>query len=648
MWPDNETADDLLGFTVHADLIRAVVTNPKMLPTIIGVFGDWGGGKTSIMKMLQRDLDPESHPDGSAERQKYEKVAVIYLNTWLFEGYDDAKSALLASILLELADHKRLAPKAKEAVAKLIKSVDWMRIARLGLKYALAPALIALATGGVGAVPAALALSAGYAGAKASGAADSTAPETASAISAKINLDGLIKESPEAPLEVRTFRARFQAMLDETGLTSIVVLIDDLDRCAPDRIVDSLEAIKLFLNVDRTAFVIGADPRIVQHAIRARYAERSLDHPGKREESDGLVKDYLEKVIQVPYHLPRLSAAEIESYMVLLFCSAHLDEEHAKACAEDFKKEREKNRYSTYGYSSVKKVLEARTCALGKDLKNALSFSASAAPLIADGLKGNPRQVKRFLNAFLLRKQLAEVAKLENVRDDVLVKLMILEYVDEGSFTELFEWQAAENGHPKQLAELERASDGGEDDGADKKLDPRWKTSRMKKWLVMQPQLKDVDLRDYFWVARDKLASTFSGLTMVPPVVRTALDGLLSKSSPKKQAAIVTIRGLQGDERGMLLNLLERHVTRQPADAAGHEAFRQLVEASIPDAVQCLAGILLQIPLDNVPPAVGMNLATLAAKKPDVDAALKSALDRVRASDTMVGRAMKAGKGGPK
>jgi hypothetical protein len=59
MWSDNETSNDLIGFQVHADLVRSVVTDDKMLPVTIGVFGDWGGGKTSIMKMLQRDLDPE-------------------------------------------------------------------------------------------------------------------------------------------------------------------------------------------------------------------------------------------------------------------------------------------------------------------------------------------------------------------------------------------------------------------------------------------------------------------------------------------------------------------------------------------------------------------------------------------------------------
>ena len=148
MWPDNETVEDLLGFGVHADLIRAVVTNPKMLPTIVGVFGDWGGGKTSIMKMLERDLDPEHYQAGSPERAACEKTAVLYFNTWLFEGYDDAKSAILSSVLLQLGEHKRFGPKVRAKIVSLLKSVKWMRMARLALKHVAVPAAAAFFTGG--------------------------------------------------------------------------------------------------------------------------------------------------------------------------------------------------------------------------------------------------------------------------------------------------------------------------------------------------------------------------------------------------------------------------------------------------------------------------------------------------------------------
>ena len=243
-------------------------------------------------------------------------------------------------------------------------------------------------------------------------------------------------------------------MIAESDIRTLVVLVDDLDRCTPERIIDNLEAIKLFLNVERTAFVIGADPRIVRHAIRLRYAKRATESTDN-EEAERLVKDYLEKLIQIPYRLPRLSPSEIETYMVLLFCQRYLNHDESRACLQACRELRSRNRYSSFGYADV-------TTAIGKkelpmQLSSALSFCASAAPLIADGLKGKPRQVKRFLNAFLLRQELAHVAKLRDVRSDVLVKLMILEYAHEELFSQLFTWQAEQHGYPKQIVALEAA-----------------------------------------------------------------------------------------------------------------------------------------------------------------------------------------------
>src|SRR5258708_1205269 len=148
IWQDNETENDLLGFDVHADLIRAVITDQSVLPVTVGVFGDWGGGKSSIMKMLQKALSND---------QEFPDVLYLSFNGWKFEGYEDAKSALLISILIQLGEHKKFGPKAKDWIVKLLKRVKWMELGKVAVKTVGVPLAVAAMTGGIGAVPAAAA-----------------------------------------------------------------------------------------------------------------------------------------------------------------------------------------------------------------------------------------------------------------------------------------------------------------------------------------------------------------------------------------------------------------------------------------------------------------------------------------------------------
>jgi GTPase SAR1 family protein len=634
MWSDNETINDLFGFRVHADLVRDVVTDTKLLPVTIGVFGDWGSGKTSIMQMLRRDLEPDTQPDPKL-KDAYKSIAVLYINGWLFEGYDDAKSALLTSILAQLAEHKTFGSKVRDGAANLLKRVNWMRVAKLGFTQVALPAVMAYVTGGISAVPSLMpALTRLLPGGtkedsgEQDGDSESSSTKTA-------ELEKLVKDAPDTgPTDIRSFREDFGRMLKASSIRSLVVLIDDLDRCSPERIIENLEAIKLFLNVEGTAFVIGADPRIVRHAIAVRYKDAvEAATNGGRDDADRLITDYLEKLIQIPYHLPRLSPAEIETYMALLFCQRDLPEEQFQRCLQRCEEERRNNQYRSFGYGDVKSALEPD--AVPKTLEDALTFSSGAANLITEGLKGNPRQVKRFLNAYLLRKKLASVAQLVGIRDDVLIKLMLLEYAEEKRFHELYALQVAEKGYPKLLQQLE-SGDGKEVEN----VTPEWNGERIRRWAALEPRLSEIDLSDYFWLARDKLASTLSGLTLVPPAVRRILDGLLIEA--KRRATAQTAKDLNPDDLAILHGLIAQHIQRAPEQKKGYDAFRSLIEAGI-ESSKAFAELLMVIPLGKVPPALYADLKVLSKGRPDLAAVFEPVLMRFsEAEGTRIGSAARS------
>lgn len=459
MWSDNETTRDLLGFKVHSELIQSVVLDADLLPIVVGVFGDWGGGKSSIMRMLETQLDSQ------------EDVVCLYFNGWMFEGYEDAKTALLTSILVSLGEHKNFKDQLKDQVVSLLRRVQWMDIGRAAVKHVGVPLVAGMVTGGAATVPAFLASLIPHSG----GQTPTPSPAPAKTESTEaINWLDFIQQAPEKPdlLEVRKFRDEFEKMLEKTSIRSLVILIDDLDRCLPPRIIETLEAIKLFVAVPKTAFVIGADERIVRHAIATRYAKNQLDleewdsqidePEEEREKPYDLTTDYLEKLIQLPYHLPRLSPAEMETYINLLLCQKSLlpkAPDDYQQLLQTWGEKRQGDFYTAFNSGAICFALGEEK--VPPELAQQLQWSNQVARALTEGLKGNPRQVKRMLNAMLLRTRLAKVARL-TIEPEVLAKLMVLEYTRPELFRKLSDWQTLSNGHPPELAILEDAANKDE------------------------------------------------------------------------------------------------------------------------------------------------------------------------------------------
>ncbi|TAN00435.1 MAG: NTPase [Chitinophagaceae bacterium] len=588
MWADNETSEDLLGFKVHSDLLVDVINDDTVLPVTIGVFGDWGSGKSSILKMVEKALS------GGQEDGYKDGTLVLYFNGWVFEGYDDAKAALLESIIEKFDKHKTIGNKVKDKTVKLFKSVKWMRLIGLSFKKVIVPTAAAYLTGGSSLIPFLLNQ---FSQLNPQDLADKLKGEGAEDFLKEI----IKKNEDEEVTIVREFRDDFKEMINKSEIKKLVVIIDDLDRCTPDRLIENLEAIKLFLNVEKTAFVIGADPRIVRHAIEHRYKTDSIenaDDPDSRNKR--IVSDYLEKLIQVPYYLPKLADNEVETYLTLLFCKKVMGNDFAKVL-DAFKKNREDNRYDVFGLGDIRDLANDEQ---KKQLAESVSLIASLSPIITEGLKGNPRQIKRFLNTFTLRNRLVKVAKLPDFKIDILAKLMVLEYATTNLFKEIYNWQSLQKGEPKEIVVLEKFVSENKIEDIKKQFSPEWASGKIIKWLNTEPKLANVDLRDYYWISRDQLSSTISGASLIPRHIRSLTKKLIDHSSGSILTNTIikeVIGKLSDTENETLLSLLEKELIKSPENDSIHKVFIELMAQNATGVMESYSRIIGKADNSKIP-----------------------------------------------
>lgn len=557
MWTDNTTDKDFLGFDVHANLIKELIKDEKMLPLTIGLFGDWGSGKSSILEVLKKDLEEDS------------KTACLYFNGWVFEGYDDAKAALLETILKEFENEKKFGAEIKDDIKKLFKSVNWMRVVGFSIKNIALPATAAFTTGGLSVIPQLVS------GLKEAAQNPTDLVDKIKGSDTEGFLKQFVKETDDSDKfdVVRKFRDDFENLLKKSEIDKLVILIDDLDRCLPDRIIDNLEAIKLFLNVKNTAFVIGADPRIVRHAIEYRYKDKIVDENAENT-NDRIVNDYLEKLIQIPYTLPKLSDSEVETYITLLFCENDLSSDDFNKVLAAFKKFREEERYSVFDFAKVKDAVGSASKT--EKLEQNVSLIAKLSPIISESLYGNPRQIKRFLNTFMLGKKLATVAHIKDFRDDILAKLMVLEYAEPKLFEILYNWQISNQGIAIQLEKLEEICCKKRDENLVFTDDLKeWNKPKIVNWMSSEPLLSKVDLRDYYWISRDKLLSMQSNL-LVPPVVKSLMTKLEPEGMPEKLTIKVLneeLKVLNENYKRVFFSLLKQRIVTEPDKNRYYEIF---------------------------------------------------------------------------
>ena len=508
MWSDNETNRDFLNFRVVADTAAEMIVQASGQPLSMGVSGGWGVGKSSMLRLISDSL----------QNRDDDRYLFVEFNAWLYQGFDDARAALMEVIARQLIARGEKCPSGLEKAKALLSRVNWLRLARLAASSAVSVA--------AGLPPMGLlevALSAGR-----------------SLVGGQSAEDGekLIAPAPESspPAQIQDIRKHFEETLTEMDVT-LVVFIDDLDRCLPETTIATLEAIRLFLFLPRTAFIIAADDRMIRQAVRVHFHGAELD--------DNLVTNYFDKLVQVPLRVPPLGTQEVRAYLMLLFVeNSGLEPEQCESIREQIcQRLSDSWKGSRVDLQFMLSLFEDCPAALYANLQ----LADRLAPLMTTSrqIAGNPRLIKRFLNTLAIRLSIAQSQHIA-VDEATLAKMLLFERcASEDAFVQLISSiNDGDEGKPAFLENWERQALAGEEID---ELPAAWTSSFVKDWLALPPALSELDLRAVVYVSREHMP-IISSVDQLSSEAAELLEGLMRLEDDTSPALADRLRSLSGRE----------------------------------------------------------------------------------------------------
>lgn len=553
LWSDNPTSEDLLGFGDVAEPIIEALGREQLDPVAIGISGDWGSGKTTILEIIADRLP--------------EDTVVVFTRPWEYDPVTDPKATLIAEVLAKVEERATanaggtLSDELKGRFASLAKRVKWSKAIRL--------------------------------------AASSAVTLSPPRFDEVIDIFGK-EDEPATDPTLQGFREQFrELMTDLDSVSQVVVLVDDLDRCLPESVVGTLEAVKLFLSVEKMGFVIAADQRLVTHAIATRYESAA--------QADRMSLQYLEKIVQIPIRVPALGESDAEAYLVLLLVHRHLEGDDEPE--PDGNGERPPTRYrqiidhcASQRANAAERVLDDLPDGLiPGEADDDLKLARQLASALATPLGGNPRRLKRFMNAYWLRLDIAKRrgAALEG---PVLAKLLVLEQTNPEQFDVILKW-SRQGRLKEQLSKLEATEGENTLDASEKALSV---------WAQAGPPLVELELDRYLRLAAS-LRSLPGGPSELRPDLQAVLDGLTDEAAVRRREAqdklatmpeadriqlvkeavrmIIAERGKQADIAESLAKLGGDPAVAAEMGAVLKDLDASLIEAALIIRLQSLAGM---------------------------------------------------------
>jgi len=240
--PVSKEKDDKFQRYPFAKRIADIVSSNKYHKSlVIGIYGKWGQGKTSVMHFIKNEVS--------------ENVITINFNPWRFHEQKHLLKSFFESIAIalgkKLTDHKE-------------------KFAKAFTRYAVS---------------------------------------VGSLYSSNHPLSDIGNETDEKlnSLSVEELKAKVDQLIIETNC-NLVVFVDDIDRLDINEVQSIFKLVKLLGDFPRTAYILSFDDDLVAASLGPQYANR--------DKSSGY--EFLEKIIQLPLHLPKANEQALRKYTLEL------------------------------------------------------------------------------------------------------------------------------------------------------------------------------------------------------------------------------------------------------------------------------------------------------------------------------------------
>ncbi len=255
--------EDALKISSYKDALVEFVKRTDT-PMTIGVQGEWGSGKTSLLNQIWNDLDQFNKDDDSIDDFKQ-----IWINSWehsLLCSPEECLMKIINEIILELLD----ADGDKKRAEKITKGVNNIMKGALRIGSSLT-----LGSAGVNAV-------------------DDIFSENSNSIKE------LREQLKKLVSEIKT--------LETNKYGKVVIFVDDLDRIDPKDAVSILELLKNIFNIKDCVFVLAIDYQVVVKGLVGKFGQPTP-------ENEWEFRAFFDKIIQLPFSMP-MGNYDIANYVL--------------------------------------------------------------------------------------------------------------------------------------------------------------------------------------------------------------------------------------------------------------------------------------------------------------------------------------------